>query len=47
MRLFLDANVLLDVLLSRQPFVNDSERVLSLCAKKANVDCLTIQLVAP
>ena len=29
MRLFLDANVLLDVLLSRQPFVNDSERVLS------------------
>ena len=29
MRVFLDANVLLDVLLSRQPFVNDSERVLS------------------
>ena len=29
MRLFLDANVVLDVLLSRQPFVNDSERVLS------------------
>lgn len=34
MKLFLDANVLLDVLLARQPFVNDSERVLSLCAKK-------------
>ena len=34
MRLFLDANVLLDVLLSRQPFVDDSERVLNLCAKK-------------
>ena len=39
MRLFLDANVLLDVLLSRQPFVNDSERVLSLCAKKAFDGC--------
>ena len=34
MRLFLDANVLLDVLLSRQPFVDDSECVLNLCAKK-------------
>ena len=34
MRVFLDANVLLDVLLSRQPFVDDSERVLNLCAKK-------------
>ena len=39
MRLFLDANVLLDVLLARQPFVNDSERVLSLCAKKVFDGC--------
>ena len=39
MRLFLDANVILDVLLARQPFVNDSERVLSLCAKKVFDGC--------
>ena len=39
MKLFLDANVLLDVLLARQPFVNDSERVLSLCAKKVFDGC--------
>ena len=39
MRLFLDANVLLDVLLSRQPFVDDSERVLNLCAKKVFDGC--------
>ena len=39
MRLFLDANVLLDVLLSRQPFVDDSERVPNLCAKKAFDGC--------
>lgn len=39
MRLFLDANVILDVLLSRQPFVNDSERVLNLCAKKEFAGC--------
>ena len=39
MRLFLDVNVLLDVLLSRQPFVDDSERVLNLCAKKVFDGC--------
>lgn len=39
MRLFLDANVLLDVLLARQPFVNDSEQVLNLCAKNVFDGC--------
>ena len=39
MKLFIDANVLLDVLLSRQPFVVDSERVLDLCAKKKFDGC--------
>ena len=39
MKLFIDANVLLDVLLSRQPFVECSVQVLDLCAKKKAVGC--------
>ena len=32
MRLFLDTNVLLDVLMSREPYVEHSAKVLSVCA---------------
>ena len=39
MKVFLDANVILDVLLSRRPFANDSERVLNLCARKIVEGC--------
>ena len=31
MKLFLDTNVIIDVIASREPFVEDSRRILSLC----------------
>ena len=36
MRVFLDANVLLDVAFERQPFVEDSQAVLDWCAEHAD-----------
>lgn len=36
MRVFLDANILLDVAFERQPFVEDSQAVLDWCAEHAD-----------
>lgn len=33
MKLFLDTNVIIDVIASREPFVEDSRKVLSLCER--------------
>ena len=34
MRIFVDANVILDALLERKPFVDDSKAFLALCSKR-------------
>lgn len=41
MRVFLDTNILLDVLLNRQPLVADSEAVILRCEAFCITACIT------
>ena len=41
MKVFLDANVILDYLTDRQPFADDAESVIEFCASEGNVGKIT------
>ena len=41
MRVFLDANVILDYLTDRQPFADDAEAVVEFCVSEGNVGKIT------
>ena len=41
MKVFLDANVILDYLTDRQPFADDAETVIEFCASEGNVGKIT------
>lgn len=41
MKIFLDANVILDYLTDRQPFADDAEAVVEACASEGNVGKIT------
>lgn len=41
MKIFLDANVILDYLTDRQPFADDAESVVEFCATEGNVGKIT------
>ena len=41
MKVFLDANVILDYLTDRQPFADDAETVVEFCASEGNVGKIT------
>ena len=41
MKVFLDANVILDYLTDRQPFADDAESVVEFCASEGNVGKIT------
>ena len=41
MKVFLDANVILDYLTDRQPFADDAEAVVDFCASEGNVAKIT------
>ena len=41
MKVFLDANVILDYLTDRQPFADDAEAVIEFCASEGNIGKIT------
>ena len=41
MKVFLDANVILDYLTDRQPFADDAETVIEFCASEGNIGKIT------
>ena len=45
MRLMIDTNVLLDCLLDREPFADDSEQILELCARGKHEGCILASTV--
>lgn len=45
-RIFIDSDVILDVALARQPFVEASQQVLALCEKGAFTGCISSNSVA-
>ena len=42
MKVFLDANVILDYLTDRQPFADDAEAVVDFCVAEGNVGKITV-----
>ncbi len=45
MKVFIDTNIILDVLLNRYPFADDSEKVLSLCETNVCNGCISVLTV--
>ena len=41
MKVFLDANVILDYLTDRQPFADDAETAMEFCASEGNIGKIT------